>query len=72
MLYLCNNGSVVHREDNLQMNTNTYIGMITEDGGTIKLPSMQCLPAQEASRDKYGCCTYAITEVLYIGKTTYK
>ena len=42
-----------------------------EDGGTIGLPLMQCLPAQEASRDKYGCHTYATTEASYIGKTAY-
>ena len=46
--------------------------MIPEDGGTIKLPSMQCLPAQEASRNKYRCCTYVTTEALYIEKTVYK
>ena len=72
MLYLCDNRSVVHREDNLQMNINTYVGMITEDDGTIELPLMQCLPAQEASCDGYGCCTYVTTEALYIGKTAYK
>ena len=31
---------------------------------------MQCLTAQEASRNKNGCCTYATTEALYIGTTT--
>ena len=53
----------------LQTNTNTYVGTITEDGGTIKIPSMRCLTAQGASRNKNGCCTYAMTEALYIGTT---
>ena len=33
------------------------------------MPSVQCLPSQEANHDKYGCCTYATTEALYIRKT---
>ena len=44
----------------------TLVGTITEDGGTIKIPLIQCLTAQEASRNKYGCCTYAMTEASYI------
>ena len=48
------------------------VGTITEDGGTIKIPLMQCLTAREASRNKYGYCTYTTTEALYIGTTTYK
>ena len=46
------------------------VGTITEDGGTIKIPLMRCLTAQEASRNEYGCCTYATTEASYIGTTT--
>ena len=69
MLYLYNDRSVVHREDSLQMDTNTYVGTIMENGGTIKIPLIQCVTAREASRDKYGCCTYATTEALYIGTT---
>ena len=42
----------------------------TEDGGTIKIPLMQCLTAREASRNEYGCCTYATTKASYIGTTT--
>ena len=72
MLYLCDNKSVVHRDNSLQMDTNTYVGTITENDGTIGLPSMQCLPAQEASCDKWRCHTYATTEASYIGKTAYK
>ena len=72
MLYLYDDKSVVHRDNSLQMDTNTYVGTITENGGTIGLPSMRCLPAREASRDKWRCCTYATTEALYIGKTAYK
>ena len=53
----------------LQTNTNTYVGTITEDGGTIKIPSMQCLTAQGASRNKNGCHTYATTKASYIGMT---
>ena len=45
------------------------VGTIMEDNGTIKIPSMQCLTAQEESRNKYGCYTYATTEALYIGTT---
>ena len=52
MSYLCDDRSIVHREDSLQMDTNTYVGTITENGGTIGLPLMRCLPAREASRDK--------------------
>ena len=71
MSYLCNDRSIIYREDSLQMDRNTYVGTITENGSTIRLPLMQCLPAQEASRDKYGCHTYATTEASYIGKTAY-
>ena len=46
--------------------------MITEGGGTIKIPLMRCLTAREASRNEYGCYTYATTKVLYIGTTAYK
>ena len=46
------------------------VGTITEDGGTIKIPLMQCLTAWEASRNKYGCRTYTTTEALYIGTTS--
>ena len=52
MLYLYDDRSVVYREDSLQIDTNTYVGMIMENGGTIGLPLMRCLPAREASRDK--------------------
>ena len=41
-----------------------------EDSGTIKIPLMRCLTAQEASRNEYGCRTYATTEVLYIRTTS--
>ena len=33
------------------------------------MPLVQCLLSQEANHDKYGCCTYATTEALYIRKT---
>ena len=52
MLYLCDDKSVIHRDNSLQMDTNTYVGTIMENSGTIRLPLMQCLPAGEASRDK--------------------
>ena len=45
------------------------VGTIMEDGGTIKIPLMRCLTAREASRNKYGCCTYTTTEASYIGMT---
>ena len=72
MLYLCDDGSVIHRDDTLTNDTNTYVGTITENGGTIGLPSMRCLPAREASCDKWRCRMYTTTEALYIGKTAYK
>ena len=43
--------------------------MNMEDRGTIKIPLMQCLTAQEASHNNYRCRTYATTEALYIGMT---
>ena len=45
------------------------VSTITEDGGTIKIPLMQCLTAWEASRNEYRCHTYTTTEALYIGTT---
>ena len=72
MSYLYDNRSVVHRDNSLQMDTNTYVGTITENGGTIGLPLMRCLPAREASRDEWRSRTYATTEASYIGKTAYK
>ena len=43
------------------------VDTITEDSGTIKIPLLRCLTAQEASRKEYRCHTYAMREALYIG-----
>ena len=59
----------IHISYGYQAITNTYVSTITKDNGTTKSPLVQCLPSQEANRDKYGCCTYATTEASYIRKT---